>query len=151
MTARFLAAGNIVFASLAGVNGLPERAERALLDLQARGLTPTDFCFAMLIQAYSHAGEWRLALRVRRRLELAGRPLTVHLYNAMISACHRHQQWDRALELFHEMRRSGIEPNGVTVRLMSSVGKIGEAEGRAGDRAWRSGAKQWQSRLQVST
>ena len=48
----------------------------------------------------------------------AGIPETVHTYNALIAASHRAGFFDRAIQLFAEMRAAGISPNNVTRELV---------------------------------
>ncbi len=72
-------------------------------------------------------GNWRDALRVRTRMQRACVKLTVHVYNALIAACERANQCDRAMELFRQMTSEGVVPNNVTQQLMSGVGKKGVA------------------------
>ena len=52
-------------------------------------------------------------------------PMTVHVWNALIAACERAGQFERALEMYREMVRAGVEPNNVTQSLMSGVGQKG--------------------------
>lgn len=41
----------------------------------------------------SMEGDWKGALRVRQLMRARLVPLTVHVYNALIAACERAQQW----------------------------------------------------------
>ncbi len=52
-------------------------------------------------------------------------PATIHIYNALIAACERAGQFERALELLRTLKREGLEPNGVTLQLMGSIGQKG--------------------------
>ena len=57
----------------------------------------------------------------------AGARLTVHVYNALIAACERAQQFESGLELTNDMRRENVEPNQVTMQLMQGLGSKGIA------------------------
>ena len=57
----------------------------------------------------------------------AGASPTVHVYNALIAACERAQQFEAGLELTKDMRREKIEPNSVTLQLMHGLGSKGVA------------------------
>jgi pentatricopeptide repeat protein len=35
-------------------------------------------------------------------------------YNALISACEKGQQWERALDTFADMKQAGVQPDVVT-------------------------------------
>lgn len=41
----------------------------------------------------SMKGDWKGSLRVRQLMQRRHVPLTVHVYNALIAACERAQQW----------------------------------------------------------
>ncbi len=47
----------------------------------------------------SMKGDWRGALRVRGLMARARVPATVHVYNALLAACERAQQWCAAVSL----------------------------------------------------
>ncbi len=49
--------------------------------------------------------------------------MTVHIYNALIAACERAQEWDRALMLQQAMRAENVAPNPATRELMAEVGR----------------------------
>lgn len=73
-------------------------------------------------------GNWKAALRVKQRMHLAGLTPTVHVYNALIAACERAQQFDVGVLLSKEMRRNGVEPNSMTMTLMQGLGSKGVAQ-----------------------
>jgi len=50
---------------------------------------------------------------------------TVHVYNALIAACDRAGQYERAIKLSQEMEGNGVEPNNVTKQLLEGVCKEG--------------------------
>jgi pentatricopeptide repeat protein len=50
---------------------------------------------------------------------------TVHVYNALIAACDRAGQYERAIKLSQEMESYGVEPNNVTKQLLEGVCKEG--------------------------
>lgn len=54
------------------------------------------------------------ALRVKERMAAAGAAPTVHVFNALIAACDRAHQYERALRVAREMREAGVPGNGVT-------------------------------------
>lgn len=47
----------------------------------------------------------------------AGMQPTVHVFNALIAACDRAHQYERAVELSREMKRCGVNPNSVTTSV----------------------------------
>ncbi len=51
----------------------------------------------------------------------------MHSYNALVAACERAGQYDKALELLREMKREMLAPNAVTHQLMVAIGKKGAA------------------------
>lgn len=57
----------------------------------------------------------------------AGATPTVHVYNALIAACERAQQFEAGLELMKNMRQDKLEPNHVTMQLMQGLGSKGIA------------------------
>lgn len=65
------------------------------------------------------------ALRVRDRMRRAGAQPSVHVYNALLAACERAGQPDRALEVVGHMRREGVEGNALTAQLLALVGQQG--------------------------
>ena len=78
------------------------------------GLHPRDYAYCGLIAAHSFHGDWRRALQVRDRMRGARAALTVHAYNALLAACDRAQQYERALQMFGEMQKEGVQPNAMT-------------------------------------
>lgn len=54
------------------------------------------------------------ALRVKERMAAVGAAPTVHVYNAIIAACDRAHQYERALRVAKEMRDADVPGNGVT-------------------------------------
>jgi pentatricopeptide repeat domain-containing protein 1 len=38
----------------------------------------------------------------------------VYSYNALISACEKGGQWERAVEVFEEMKAAGVKPDVIT-------------------------------------
>lgn len=57
----------------------------------------------------------------------AGATPTVHVYNALIAACERAQQFEAGIELMKNMRQDKVEPNNVTMQLMQGLGSKGIA------------------------
>lgn len=108
-----------------GMAGLPVKAEGILQKMINAGFRPRDYAYCGVICAYSISGDWREALKVRGRMRKEHVPLTLHVYNSLIAACERWHQYDAALDLFHSMRKEGLEPNSVTMQLMASVGRQG--------------------------
>lgn len=47
----------------------------------------------------------------------AGLPPTVHVFNALIAACDRGQQYERAMGIAREMSRAGVQPNAITQQV----------------------------------
>lgn len=76
-----------------GMAGLTEKAEAVFRAMSKVGHAPRDYAYCGLIAAYSMKGDWRGALRVRQVMRRNGVPLTVHVYNALLAACERAQQW----------------------------------------------------------
>jgi len=64
-------------------------------------------------------------LKVRERAAAAGVQPTVHLYNALIAACERAGQYERAVALGREMRAEGVAGNAATQALLDGVCKEG--------------------------
>lgn len=108
-----------------GMAGNPAAAESAFRSLVRSGHRPRDYAYCGLIAAHSIAGDLAAALRVRERLQKDRVLVTIHVYNALMAACERSLQFDKALELFNMMKRDGIEPNAVTQQVMTSIGKKG--------------------------
>jgi pentatricopeptide repeat protein len=92
------------------------------------GFAPRDYAFCGLIAAHSFKGDWRAALGVRERMLSAGVQPTVHVYNALIAACDRAHQYERAMEVAAQMRRAGVAANSVT----QSVSGGGSADSQRG-------------------
>lgn len=109
-------------------NGKPDKVEGLLQRMQREGMEPSDFCYTMLVQAYDLAGDWRLALRVKRRLALMEKKASVYTYNALLAACERHGQYSRGLEVLDDMERDGVPPNSATRSLLAGIGSKGVEE-----------------------
>lgn len=69
------------------------------------------------------SGDLKGALQVATRLRAAGVPMTVHVYNGLIAACERAQQWDKALALQRAMEADHVAPNPATRELLAEVGR----------------------------
>lgn len=82
-----------------GMTGQADKAEQSFATMVAAGFAPRDYAYCGLIAAHSFKGDWRAALLVRERMTAARLTLTVHVFNALIAACDRAQQYDRALQL----------------------------------------------------
>ena len=109
-----------------GLAGEADRAEAALAALTAAGHgPPRDYAWCGLIAAHSVAGDWRAALGVRDRMAALGVRPTVHVYNALLAACERGQQWDRAVAIQGEMAGDGVAGDSLTARLLAAVGRGG--------------------------
>lgn len=109
-----------------GMAGNAAAAEASFRSLTRAGFRPRDFAYCGLIAAHSIAGDLPAALNVRARMLQDRVALTVHVYNALMAACERSLQFDRALELFGIMQRDGVEPNAVTkqVRHVPGHGRL---------------------------
>ena len=82
-------------------------------------------------------GDWRSALRVQERMQSAGVAPTVHVFNALIAACDRAHQYEKALSTAREMQRVGVPANSVTQAVSwrgRAGGKQRVGEGRGGFR-----------------
>ena len=108
-----------------GMVGQSREAEELLEEMSNLGFKPQDFAFCGLIAAYSFKGDWHAALNVQIRAEQLGIAPSVHMYNALIAACDRAHQYDRAISLSNEMLKRGVIANGVTRDLISTVCKEG--------------------------
>ena len=49
----------------------------------------------------------------------------MHVYNALLAACERAGYVSEALHLLEAMKGDGVQPNGLTQKLMTAVGKAG--------------------------
>lgn len=84
--------------------GMHAEAEAAIAHMQASNIPLRDYVAVALIQAYSEAGQWRVALRVQRRLRSLGIKPTVHVLNALLTVCVRYHVYDRGVKLLREFR-----------------------------------------------
>eukprot|EP01023_Acetabularia_acetabulum_P022449 TRINITY_DN2208_c0_g1_i2.p1 TRINITY_DN2208_c0_g1~~TRINITY_DN2208_c0_g1_i2.p1 ORF type:complete len:722 (-),score=147.86 TRINITY_DN2208_c0_g1_i2:642-2807(-) len=105
-----------------GTAGDIENAEYIFGQMVCSGYKARDYAYCGLIAAYSVAGDLKNAVRVRTRMQTATAPLTVHVYNALIAACQHCKDYQKALDIFGEMRQTNIEPNKVTMELVQGVG-----------------------------
>lgn len=110
-----------------GMVGNPTKAEATFRAMRFEGHRPRDYAYCGLIAAHSLAGDWQAALNVRTRMRKDNVRLSVHAYNALIAACDRAGQYERALDLIRSMKRDGVDSNGVTAQLMTSIGRKGAA------------------------
>jgi pentatricopeptide repeat protein len=94
---------------------------RCSASLLPAGLQPRDYAYCGLIAAHSFHGDWRRALHVRDRMRAARAGLTVHVYNALLAAMDRAQQYERALELYRDMQHDGVQPNTMTNQVRPSA------------------------------
>lgn len=90
--------------------GMHAEAEAAVAHMQASSIPLRDYVAVALIQAYSEAGQWRLALRIQQRLRRLGIKPTVHVLNALLTVCVRYHVYDRGVNLLTEFRIRG-SPN----------------------------------------
>eukprot|EP01025_Chloroclados_australasicus_P030505 TRINITY_DN305_c4_g1_i2.p1 TRINITY_DN305_c4_g1~~TRINITY_DN305_c4_g1_i2.p1 ORF type:complete len:814 (+),score=67.33 TRINITY_DN305_c4_g1_i2:159-2600(+) len=111
-----------------GTAGDVENAEDMFKRMVESSYKPRDYAYCGLIAAYSYAGDLNNALRVRQRMQTARDNLTVHVYNALIAACEHCRDYSKAMEIFQTMRRTGVEPNKVTMDLVRNVGVGGVQE-----------------------
>jgi pentatricopeptide repeat protein len=95
--------------------------------MAAAGHKPREFAYCGLVAAHSLAGDVAEALRVRTRMRRVGGRPGVHMYNALIAACERGGQYERALDLLRSMRREGVAGNALTTQLAANVGRKGAA------------------------
>lgn len=95
------------------------------------------------IVALGQGGQWRRALsifqglRLQRSLEIdcrqqpGGRAeaLGKRSWSAIIAACYGNAQWGEVLELYREMRASGVQPDGYLMqKVISACEKVGAWE-----------------------
>ena len=86
------------------------------------------------ILALGQGGEWKHALSIFRSLRLHGsfgtdlklsadgqESLGPRTWSAIISACYVNGQWSRTLELYSEMRASGMQPEGYLMQTVISA------------------------------
>lgn len=90
--------------------GMHAEAEAAVAQMQASSIPLRDYVAVALIQAYSEAGQWRLALRIQQRLRRLEIKPTVHVLNALLTVCVRYHVYDRGVKLLTEFRIRG-SPN----------------------------------------
>lgn len=110
-----------------GMAGDAEAAEALLREMRAAGHTPQDYAYCGIVAAYSLRGNWKAALKVKDRAAAEDVPPSVHLFNALIAACDRAKQYDKAVELGQDMIAAGITPNSVTQELLEGVRNNGVA------------------------
>lgn len=105
-----------------GCCGMYEAAEATIKSMQENGKPLRDYSAVALIQAYSEAGQWRQALGVVSRLrELQIRP-TVHVLNALLTVCVKHQKYDRGIQILQKFQvRDGPRRTPVTESLVRIV------------------------------
>ena len=97
--------------------------EQALKVLQAsvlrRQLVPTVGTFESMVVAFSQKLRWRRALQVVQLMDEHKVPKTLHMYNALLTACAKAKEVVQAKNLLVQMRQKhGITPN---IRSYNSV------------------------------
>lgn len=100
--------------------------------MKREGVTPTVITYSALISAAEKGQQWKLALEVLEEMKASGHGANVigevkasnclpyalviahcvvfPAYSAAISALSKGQMWEKALELFREIERSGNTP-----------------------------------------
>lgn len=102
--------------------GMHAEAEAVVAHMQANNTPLRDYVAVALIQAYSEAGQWRVALRIEQRLKQMGVRPTVHVLNALLTVCVRHHVYDRGVKLLAEFKvREGPGRTRVTELLARAV------------------------------
>eukprot|EP00892_Ulva_mutabilis_P010446 jgi/Ulvmu1/7774/UM004_0003.1 len=102
--------------------GMHSEAEAAVAQMQADNTPLRDYVAVALIQAYSEAGKWRVALRIEKRLKQLGIRPTVHVLNALLTVCVRHHVYDRGVNLLTRFKvRDGPGRTRVTELLGRAV------------------------------
>lgn len=111
--------------------GCPEEAERLLGNMIAAGLCPTRVTYTTLVSAFAP----RNMLKARKYFDImqaSSRPKDrpdIFAYNSMLQGHMRGGELEEADRLFEKMRVSGIQPNGITYKiLIEGLLKDGRAE-----------------------
>ncbi|KAG5182022.1 hypothetical protein JKP88DRAFT_245946 [Tribonema minus] len=103
-------------ATQAGASAPWRRALALLRELEAAGLVPDRVVLNSVMAACAAAGRWQEALRLLKRMGIAGGMLAPDIvsYNTALSACSRARAWDAASRVIVGMRNAGLEPSLIT-------------------------------------
>eukprot|EP00898_Chlorokybus_atmophyticus_P007237 jgi/Chlat1/7514/Chrsp61S07021 len=108
--------------------GQPEEALKLWESMRAAGLAPAApetysalfrACDATAQPGNDHA--WQKALEVRNVMAEIGLNQTTETYDALIDTCEKCGQWEKALDLFEEMRLVHVAPDATTFRLIKKA------------------------------
>ena len=105
----------------------PALAEEVVAEMVSSGVGVSDYAASALITAHANAstGGASPALDAARRMTALGAVESVHTFNAVIRACAKHAEWDKALYVYSRMQRSSVQPNEYTHRLILRVARAG--------------------------
>ena len=109
-----------------GRSGKTELAREVFRQMLARRIPPDDYTFVGLMLGPALDGNFRECARIATEMkEEYGVEHTVHTYNALIQAADIAGNYDKAVEVYDELLRRGVEPNNTTRELVVAVGKRG--------------------------
>ena len=115
---------SLLYALAAG--GQPAMAEEVISEMVDAGVTVSDYAASALITAHANGSKGaRNALEAARRMAEMGAGESVHTFNAVIRACAKHAEWEKAIYIYNKMQQRGIEPNEYSHKLILRVAKAG--------------------------
>jgi pentatricopeptide repeat protein len=82
--------------------------------MRALNFEPHDWHQAQLLLAHGRTGNWETAVKLLQNIP---KP-EISCYNAAIGACVRCGAWQRAQDLFQELKQSGVELVALTYRAV---------------------------------
>lgn len=99
-----------------GMRGL---ADAVLRDMEASGIACSNLTVATLVQLYGSCLELDRAFEVVEELTTKyGLKTNAHIYTCLISACAANDRFDRAMEVFEEMKTQGCAADATTIKIL---------------------------------
>lgn len=116
-----------------------QQALKLLMEMEERGIEPTEVAYSLAIKACGEGGQWRTALELLESMRKKEVPINLYVYNAAITAVSKAAKrrskggngdgklWTEVVYLLNHMREDGIEPDGFS--FSSAISCCG-SEGR---------------------
>ncbi|MQL98853.1 hypothetical protein Taro_031568 [Colocasia esculenta] len=116
-----------VMVSVYGRCGMPQEAERLILELAENGFSPDAVTYNSLLFAYAREGDAEKVGKLCKDMEKAGFKKDEITYNTIIHMYGKQGRHDLAFQFYGEMKLVGCKPDAVTLTvLIDSLGKAGQ-------------------------
>ncbi|CAI5991873.1 unnamed protein product, partial [Closterium sp. NIES-64] len=91
--------------------GSPQRARAFVGEMRAAGIAPNERTWVALLDCHGTNADTAAAVQAFQGMQAAGFKADVVAYTAVIKACIRGGDWDRAFGFYDQMKAEGVRPN----------------------------------------